>query len=255
MNQTGLTIVELLVVISVSSILMTVVTAFALQYWGNTTALSTAQGSLVSRLNASDFLANSINQASGLIRQNDLPDQHPGVVDTSNSAGTYWEVIHAVPGSITMGPSGTIKPLLYYNRPSVNDAKNIILNGTQAYQDDVILYLDGTTNQLLARTIANGNATSNRLRTTCPPAVATTSCPADTVVSDDVSSVNMRYFSRSGNLIDYTSITDPTSGGYIGPDFPSVEIVEFTINLSHKTQLHSATTITNQTVVRVALRN
>lgn len=255
MNQNGLTIIELVVVITVSSILMTVVTAFALQYWANTTALSTAQGTLVSRQNANDFLTNSINQASGMIRQNDIPDPRPGVADTSIAAGTYWTVIHAVPGLVSMGATGTIKPLVYYNRPSVDTSKNIVLNGSTTYQDDIVLYLNGTTKQLLSRTIANPSALNNRAYTSCPPAATTPSCPPDTVVSDNVNGVSMRYFSRSGNLIDYTSITDPSSGAYIGPDFPSVEIIEFTINLSRKTQLHSATDITNQTVVRVALRN
>jgi hypothetical protein len=129
------------------------------------------------------------------------------------------------------------------------------MNGTIPYQDNVVLYLNGSTKQLLARTVANGAAPSNRALTSCPPAVATNSCPADTVVADNVASVGMRYFSRSGNSIDYTSIIDPNTGGYIGPDFPSVEIVEFTLNLTQAAQFHNATNTSNQTVIRVALRN
>ena len=129
------------------------------------------------------------------------------------------------------------------------------MNGTIPYEDNIVLYLDGSTNQLLARTLANPYAASNRARTTCPAAVASSTCPADTVVAESVTGMSMRYFSRSGNTIDYTSIVDPTTGQYIGPDFPSVKIVEFTLNLSQASSMHNAKAATNSTIIRVALRN
>jgi prepilin-type N-terminal cleavage/methylation domain-containing protein len=253
--EMGFTIVELLVVIAVSSIMLTIISAFALDYWGNTATLSSDQSTLVSRMNASDYLNGAIDQASGLISQNDLPDSHSGDPDPNNATGKYWLPIHAIPGLTSVGNPGTITPLIYFNRPSVNTSKAIILNGNTPYQDDIVLYMNGTTKQLLARTIANPNATNNRARTTCPPALATPSCPADTIIADTISGIQMRYFSRSGNTIDYTSIVDPNTGQYIGPDFPSVEIVEFTLNQFQKARLGNTLNTTNQTVVRVALRN
>ena len=56
-------------------------------------------------------------------------------------------------------------------------------------------------------------------------------------------------------MIDWTSITDPLTGAYIGPDFPSVEVVELTINLGRKAVIKGAQDTSNQTIVRVALRN
>ena len=129
------------------------------------------------------------------------------------------------------------------------------MNGSIPYEDNVILYMNGSTKQLLARVVANPYASSNRARTSCPAAVATLSCPKDTVIADDVSSVSMRYFSRSGNTIDYTSIVDSSTGEYIGPDFPVVEVVEFNLKLTKKAQLHNGADTINQTVIRVALRN
>jgi len=108
---------------------------------------------------------------------------------------------------------------------------------------------------LMLRTIANSSATGNKLRTSCPPAQATSGCPADSTVATDVSSVTTRYFSRSGNLLNWTSITDPLTGAYIGPDFPSVEVLELTLNLQRKSVLHSGTATSNQTIIRVAFRN
>lgn len=254
-DNKGFSIVELLIVMVVSGLLMGVITGFALNYWGKTVSLNNDQKTLVSRLNAGDFLRNSIDSASGLITQNNLPDSHAAQPDPSDGTGTHWLVIHAIPSTITNGAAGTYTPLIYYNRPSVNTSKNIIMNGTIPYEDDIILYLNGSTRQLLARTVANPYAPSNSALTSCPATSSSNACPADNVISDDVASVGMRYFSRSGNTIDYTSIIDANTGQYIGPDFPSVEIVEFTIQLNKKAQLHNAVDTANQTIIRVALRN
>lgn len=254
-TQDGFTVVELLAFIITSSIIMGVVTAFALNFWTNTAVVQSDSSAFVSRLNAGDYLRDTVNSAVGLINQNDLPDAQAGASDPSDPSNTYWVQIHAVPGPINMGGPGNITPVLYLNRPSIDTSKNIIMNGSVPYQDDVILYLDGTTKQLLARVIANPYAADNRAKTTCPADTASQSCPADTVVADDVSAVDMRYFSRSGNTLDYTSIVDPDTGAYIGPDFPVVEVVEFNLKLHKKAQLHNGADTSNQTVIRVALRN
>lgn len=254
-QQAGFTVVELLVVMVVSGLIMGVISNFALNYWGRTITVNNDQQTLVTRLNANDFLRSSIDSASGIVTQNSLADANVGNADPGDVTGTHWLIIHAIPTTISVGGTGSFTPLLYYNRPSVSTTKNIIINGSIPYEDDIILYMNGTTKQLLARTIANTSATNNRARTSCPPATATNSCPADNIIADNVVSVGMRYFSRSGNTIDYTSITDPTTGKYIGPDFTSVEIVEFTLNLARKANLHNATNTSNQTVIRVALRN
>ncbi|MDL2341721.1 MAG: hypothetical protein QFB87_01415 [Patescibacteria group bacterium] len=254
-NQSGVTIVELLIVMSVSVSLMTLVTAFALNFWGNTVTLSGDQATVVSRLNVSTYLNKMISQGNGFVTQNDIADNNAGAPDPAIAAGTYWVPIHAKPGTTTMGAAGTIKALLYLRKPSINTSKNIVLNGAIPYEDNLIIYMDGTTKQLRVRTLANTGAAANASRTSCPTNKVTSSCPADAVISDDVSSVGLRYFSRSGNAVDYTSITDPVTATYIGPDFPAVEIVELTVKYYRKAQLHNALDTTNQTIVRVALRN
>ena len=115
--------------------------------------------------------------------------------------------------------------------------------------------MNGTNKQLLLRTLANPNATGDKFKTSCPANLATTSCPADRILGTDVSSVGLRYFSRSGNTINYTSITDPNTGNYIGPDFQSVEVAEVTINFYRKSTLKGGRDTSNQVIVRVAMRN
>ena len=73
----------------------------------------------------------------------------------------------------------------------------------------------------------------------------------------------MRYFSRSGNPINYQSLVaiDPNTGlpydptEYIGPDFTSVEVVEFNLHLYVKATIHGTQDTTNSTTIRVAIRN
>lgn len=255
MNAKGVTIVELLVVIAASGIIMAAVTGFALNYWTNTAVLQNDEDTLVTRMNSGDYLRNALNSASDLIIQNSLTDSHTGAPDPAIGSGLYWLPIHAIPGTTNMPASGTITPVAYFSRPSLNTSKSMIMNGTFPYQDEIVIYMNGSTKQLLARVLANPNATSNRAKTTCPAASASSSCPKDILIAENVSGMGVRYFSRSGTAIDHTSSFDIVTGEYTGPDFPTVEVVELTLNLFKKAQLHSGDNTINQAVIRVALRN
>jgi prepilin-type N-terminal cleavage/methylation domain-containing protein len=254
-DQRGLTVMELLVALVVGGLMSMTITTFALRYWSNTAVLQNNEQALVSRLNAGDYLRSLVNSSNGLIVQNDIPDTHTLNADPANVSGAYWLPIHALPGTTSIGSAGTYTPVIYLDRPSINTSKAIVMNGTAPYQDNVLLYMDGTNKQFKARVLANPNATANAAKTTCPPANATNACPADSIIAENVSSVGVRYFSKSGNTIDYSSIKDPVTGANNGPDFPSVEVLEITINLSKKAKLHNGANTTNQTIIRVALRN
>ena len=210
---------------------------------------------LSSRLNAGDYLRENLNPSSGLIIQNSIVDVNANKPDASIVPISYWEPIHAIPGTTNIGTAGTYTPVVYFRRPSVNTAGAVVMNGTQPFEDEYVIYMDGTTKKLMSRTLANPSATDNRLKTSCPESIATPSCPADRTISADVSSVQMRYFSKTGNLIDYTSSYDSVTNSYTGPDFPVVEVVEFTINLSKKPIFQKTNTTVNSTVIRVALRS
>jgi prepilin-type N-terminal cleavage/methylation domain-containing protein len=228
-DQRGLTVMELLVALVVGGLMSMTITTFALRYWSNTAVLQNNEQALVSRLNAGNYLRSIVNSSNGLIVQNDIPDTHTLNADPANVSGAYWLPIHALPGTTSIGTSGTYTPVIYLDRPSINTSKAIVMNGTAPYQDNVLLYMDGSNKQFKARVLANPN--------------------------EDVSSVGVRYFSKSGNTIDYSSIKDPVTGANNGPDFPSVEVLEITINLSKKARLHNGANTTNQTIIRVALRN
>jgi len=260
-NQDGFTIPELLIMMIVTSLLTVLVIAFSLNYWGAAARLQNDSTTLVSRLNAGDALRDALNVSSGLISQNSLADTYAGAPDPS-AGSTFWLEQHAVPKNIPMPASGSITPVFYFQAPSVDASRNFILNGTQSYKDEFVLYLDGTTKTLKLRSLINPSASGDRLKTSFPPANETALCPADRIYSEDVASVDTRYFSRSGNLIDYTSVVERDINGnpvvptvYIGPDFPSVEVVELTIHLFKKATVGKSANTSNAVIVRVALRN
>lgn len=254
-DQRGITIVELIVVMIMTSFFVTLIMTFTIGYWRDGYLEEADLDTLNTRLTAGDIIRDSVGSSAGLIMQNSIADAHPNNPDPSDVSGTHWVQIHAIPGTVNVPAKGSTTPLLYYRRPSQAANGSYIMNGLNPYEDEYVLYLDGTTKSLLMRSLPDPSATGDRVKTSCPPTMATPSCPADKVVAKDMSSISMRYFSRTGNLIDWTSITDPNTGAYIGPDFTAVEVVEFTLNLTKKPFLQTTTATQNSTIIRVALRN
>lgn len=252
-SSAGFTIPELVITIVLAAFFSTLIMTFAFNYWKYGFLLQADLETLTTRLNAGDILRDEIGTSSGLIIQNSLADAHVDVPDPNNSQ--FWLPIHAIPGNKPVGSSGTFTPLIYFRRFSLNSSGAYIMNGTQPYEDEYILYMNGSTKSLMQRTLINPDATGDKLKTSCPPSQASPSCPADKVIAEDLASIDMRYFSRVGNLIDYTSIWDPTINSYTGPDFTAVEVVEFTLNLAKKPTFQKTLATSNTTIIRIALRN
>ncbi len=254
-DEHGFTLPELVTVMAVSLLFASLVIVFGFNFWRSSALQQADQDTLISRLNAGDYLRQNLGESSGLITQNGLPDNHVLAADPNQPSGLYWVPIHAIPTTTPIGNTGVITPILYFRKLSISTSNTVIMNGTVPYEDEYVLYLNGTTKSLFAHAIANTNATSNRLVSSCPPAQATSSCPADREVATSVASIAPRYFSRTGTPLDYTSSTDPLTGAYNGPDFPIVEVLEMTITLKASPILESANATQNTTVIRIALRN
>lgn len=253
-DEAGFTLSELLVALLLTGFFVSLIFTFTFGYWRYGYLMEADLDTYVSRLNAGDYLRENISASSGLIIQNSLPDNNTMAPDPNIPSNLYWEEIHAIPSTVTAS-STEVKPILYFKRPSVNTSKDIVMNGTQPYEDEYILYLDGQSKTLYARSLANPGATNSKLKTSCPPAISTNVCPADRAIVADVTSIETRYFSRTANLIDHSSITDPITGNYIGPDFSVVEVLELTINIEKKPILQKLNATKNSTIIRIALRN
>jgi type II secretory pathway pseudopilin PulG len=250
--QKGFTVIEILIVTLMASALVGLTFNFFWQYWQYSEKAQSDLDVFTSRLDASDYIREMVGTTSGLITQNSLSDIHANVSDPTDGSN-YWLTIHPVPQTLTTGASD--QPLLYFRHFSQDKNKNFIFNGTDPYEDEYVLYLNNT-GQLRIRSLANTSAIGNVLTTSCPPAIATSACPADKMLIDSISSVAVRYFSRAGNLLDYTPYWDSTLGAYVnGPDFPAVEVVEYTLNVSKKAFTQNSDTTKSSTIIRIALRN
>lgn len=253
-REEGFTIPEMLSVLIVTGLLVGLIMFFTFSYWRYGSLLEADLGTFVERMNAGDILREQVGSSSGLIIQNSIPDSNSAKPDPAIPSGLYWEPIHAIPGNKTAA-SGQFTPIVYYRRFSMLANGTIAMNGTQPYEDEYVLYINGATKQLLLRSLSNPAVVGNRLKTSCPANLTSTSCPADKVLIRDLASVDMRYFSRTGGLIDYTSIFDPVTNQYIGPDFPVVDVTEFGLNVTKKPFLQKTSATVNKTIIRIALRN
>lgn len=253
-DESGFTLPEILIVLGMTSLISGLILFFTFSYWRYGALMEADLDTLVSRLNAGDVLREMVGTSSGMIIQNSIPDSNTGKPDPAIASNLYWEPIHAIPGSKTAAP-GAITPIVYFRRLSTTTGGIIAMNGTLPYEDEYVLYINGTTKQLLLRSLANPAVSNNRLKTSCPAATASNICPPDKIISEDLASVDMRYFSRTGNLVDYTSVYDPDISSYIGPDFTSVDVAEFGLNITKKPILQKTNATVNKTTVRVALRN
>jgi prepilin-type N-terminal cleavage/methylation domain-containing protein len=194
--QRGFTMLELLLAISVSSVLIIAIGEFATasivgsnQDYNKTLVLTNAK-------EAVGIVARQIRAAKSVQSANSLPDLHapgaPGnLYSWSGTAGSGATLILAVP---SRNASGDV----------------IYIDGLHAsvYTDDVIFYLDSSTHKLFRRRIANTSAPGNVALTTCPPAAKSPTCPADADVVDDVANLTTAYLDSNNNSISVPSGTE-----------------------------------------------
>ena len=194
--QGGFTLLELLLAISVSSLLIVAVGNYAStsisggnQDYNKTLVLTNAK-------EAVGIVARQIISAKSVESVNSLPDANapgaPGnLYSWSGAPGNGATLILAVP---SRNASGDI----------------IYIDGLHAslYTDNVIFYLNASSHRLYRRRIANASAPGNAALTTCPPSGASAGCPADADVVDDVANLVTTYLDSNNNAVSLPSGTE-----------------------------------------------
>jgi len=87
---------------------------------------------------------------------------------------------------------------------AVDSSNNIIFSDPSKYisqKDNEVYFLSGST--LYRRTLESDSA-NDAATTTCPAAVASSSCPADTVVATNVANWSVTYYDASGVVVSPT---------------------------------------------------
>ena len=180
-DQTGFTLVELTLVMIITAILALTMANF-IETWLQQASLSESRTALL--LNAENALDN-INTDIKL----------SGSVDQNNR----WADSNG-PGNNQFGwTSGS--QVLVLAKAAVDTHNNIIFSDPAKYisqKDNEIYYLSGTT--LYRRTLAS-NSSGDAAVTTCPPASATSSCPADLTIASGVTSLTFTYYDQNGTSV------------------------------------------------------
>lgn len=267
-RKDGFTLVEMIIVIVMTTVLSMVIFAIGYQYLKQAASLNARTNFYHDRLNVADYLRQNIGMSTGLLNQNSIADSNRLVPDTADATNTRWKLIHSIPG--TLGNSTDITPIVYYSQDALRSDGTPIMNGASAYQNEFIMYHDGASSELRIRSLANPNAVDNVTKTSCT--IATPTCPKDKVLLTGVQTVEMRYFSRSGEDIDFRDSCDPDVyycasttppaceqvepyTGCNGLDFSQVEVAQFKLKVRKKVESDASRSIYNSTIIRIALRN
>lgn len=183
LNDTGMSVVELLVVLTVTTTLVLIITGFLITNLQQST-LATARGNILRETEQSlDLAANDIRLSANADTNNRWPDVNSPTGGTNQyswqSNGTTVVLATAAENS-----SGAV---------IFSDSKNYITE-----KNNLVYFVKNGT--LYKRTIASP-VTGNSAKTSCPIALATASCPADKELLHDVTAFGVTYKDGQNNSV------------------------------------------------------
>lgn len=180
-NQKGFTLVELIVVMLVMSVLALMLANFIATWLQSETNTQKRADLLANAQNALDTITEDIRMS--------------GSVDTNNR----WPDANGPSGNQFGWTSGSQTVILA--KTAVTSGNAVIFSDPASYitqKDNAIYYLSGTT---LYRRILKSTDATDAAKTTCPPAVATSSCPADKTIATGVSSFLATYYDADNGVV------------------------------------------------------
>ncbi len=179
-DESGFTLIELIVVMLVMSILSLALSAFI-------SSLLVASGQANANAVLQTTAETALDQVNTDIMLSGRVDQTNRWPDPNGPGGTYgWQ---------------SSSQTLILAHIATDSSGNAIFVDSSDYitqKDDYIYYLSGNT--LYRRILASG-ANGDTATTTCPPALATSSCPADTTIATGVTNWLVTYYNASNNVV------------------------------------------------------
>jgi len=177
-SEKGFTITELVISITVASILALVLFAATFYYYVSAAQSQAAADLALESQTILTQLTEDIRLSDAIASTNALPDP--------NAPTGGWA---------TSDPSN----ILIIESPTVDSNRNIIYNNNTGdpYRNEFIYFQSGTT--MYKRILANSSATGNTAQTTCPANKANSSCPPDRLFSANVSNLSFTFYDASDN--------------------------------------------------------
>lgn len=215
-KQAGFTLVEMTVAVAVMAIIGVTFLGLIAYYFVTISRNNALAEMTITSQNLLRTTVENIRYGDGVRQTNTISDPNgpSGGWNTSNST---FVIIIAV--------------------PALDNSHNYIIDPSTGspYMNELVYYKNGST--LMERVLANPAATGNRLETSCPPASASSSCPADPVLATYVNSMTFTLYDQNANIT-----TDATSARSVA------------INLSMQRNA-PGNPITVSNSIRVTLRN
>ncbi len=175
LNQAGVTIVELMVVVGIASVLLLSFMTVSVYMYGDT-----LRSSLYSQLATESqtilrSVVEELRQSSSIRTSNANPD--------ANAPGGGW----------TTSNSSLI---LIISTPALDSSNNFIIDSDTGYpyQNEIVYFASGGT--LYKRFLANAAATGNTRKTTCPQASSSSSCPPDIIMSTNFKTLSFIFYDQ-----------------------------------------------------------
>lgn len=182
-NQRGFTLVEVLTTLLVAGIVITILMTFAMTSLVQYAIAETRAGLLGEMQLSLDIANNDIRLSASADENNRYPD--------SNAPGAPTNLYSWQSNSNT----------LVLAKAAADTGGNIMFDDPLNYisvKDNVIYFVANGTlyKRVIAAPVDNNNAV-----TTCPPASATSSCPADRRLLDNVTNFSVRYLDSQNNEV------------------------------------------------------
>jgi prepilin-type N-terminal cleavage/methylation domain-containing protein len=186
LQQAGFTLVEMMMAVSVMAIVGVTFLGLTANYFVIITRNQELGEMTVDAQNLLRTTVENIRFGDGVRQTNQITDPNApsGGWSTSNSS---FVIIIAV--------------------PAVDHSHNFIIDSSTGspYMNELVYYKNGLT--LMERKLANPGAVGNTAYTTCPPALANSTCPADPVLAHYVNTMSFTLYDQNG-----VQTTTPAAG-------------------------------------------
>lgn len=172
-SQAGFTLIELILAISIASI-MTVVMMVVMVYFYGDVLKSQATAELA--IESQTVLRRIVEDAR--------------LADAIRSTNQISDSNAPVGGWTTSDPSN----VLIIATPASDSNEAIIYNPDDSYpyENEVVYFSNG--NSMYRRTLKNTDATGNTATTTCPASAVSASCPSDTTLTDYLTNLTFTFY-------------------------------------------------------------
>jgi prepilin-type N-terminal cleavage/methylation domain-containing protein len=177
-SQSGFTLVELMVAVSVMAVIGVALIAIVSHYFVVITRAYELSSMTINSQNLLRSTVENIRFGDGVQQTNQINDPNAPSGGWNTSETNFVIVLEV---------------------PALNASGNYIIDSDTGspYMNELVYYKSGST--LLERKLANPGASGDTLLTTCPSNLANPGCPADTQLAQYVSSMVFTLYDQNGN--------------------------------------------------------